>query len=60
MDPRILKTLAEIKKSLDEIARNQGRLADEQHNRNRLAALTAENRGLYLPDDLQDLADEGR
>lgn len=60
MDPRILKALAEISKSLDKLSASQARLADEQHNRNRLAALTAENRGLHLPADLKALADEGR
>lgn len=35
-------------------------LAHEQHQRNRLAAITAEHRGLDLPSDLAKLAQEGR
>lgn len=34
-------------------------LAHEQHQRNRLAAITALHRGLDLPADLEDLAREG-
>lgn len=35
-------------------------LAYEQHQRNRLAAITAQKRGIMLPDDLEQLAHEGR
>lgn len=35
-------------------------LAYEQHQRNRLAAITAKNRGIALPDDLEQLVYEGR
>lgn len=35
-------------------------LAHEQHQRNRLAAITAMHRGLDLPRDLAKLAREGR
>lgn len=34
-------------------------LAHEQHQRNRLAAITAMSKGLDLPPDLEDLATEG-
>lgn len=34
-------------------------LAYEQHQRNRLAAITATHRGLTLPPDLEDLTTEG-
>ena len=34
-------------------------LADEQHTRNRLAAITAAHRGITLPPDLQALTEEG-
>lgn len=34
-------------------------LAYEQHQRNRLAAITAMSKGLDLPPDLEDLATEG-
>lgn len=34
-------------------------LAYEQHQRNRLAAITAARRGLTLPPDLEDLTTEG-
>lgn len=34
-------------------------LAHEQHQRNRLAAITAVNRGIGLPPDLAALATEG-
>lgn len=34
-------------------------LAHEQHQRNRLAAITAMSKGLELPPDLEDLATEG-
>lgn len=34
-------------------------LAFEQHQRNRLAAITALSKGLDLPPDLEDLAREG-
>lgn len=47
-------TLA-IQRDTDERARH----ADEQHNRNRLAAITARKRGLTLPADLLALATEG-
>lgn len=35
-------------------------LAHEQHQRNRLAAITAKHRGLTLPTDLEDLAQENQ
>lgn len=47
-------------KMLEKIAKAVTRLADEQHTRNRLAAIAAERRGLDLPDDLAALAKEGR
>ena len=34
-------------------------LAYEQHQRNRIAAITAQSRGIKLPEDLQQLAKEG-
>ena len=34
-------------------------LAYEQHQRNRLAAITARSKALSLPPDLEDLATEG-
>ena len=34
-------------------------LADEQHTRNRLAAITAAHRGITLPPDLHALTEEG-
>lgn len=47
-------TLA-VQRGADERARH----AEEQHNRNRLAAITAHKRGLTLPPDLLALATEG-
>lgn len=45
--------------TLRDLASAQADHAREQHNRNRLAAITAKKRGLELPVDLEMLAREG-
>ena len=56
----VITSLEQIAASIDANTQAVREHAEAQHQRNRLAAMTAHHRGLELPADLMELVTEGR